>query len=606
MAFIRAYGDAFRHLEVVMDAYRQPTFHELCAAQVGRLWRALHGQSPPAAVERVVELLVPRELGRSRWQSFVSDDHTPYELSLLLSRTGAEIRLMSEPLPLDGPATIASTIASAARIRARLESELAVDFRRLDAVADLFLREDAKGAFAIWYAVSFASDGTPSFKLYLNPLVLGRRAAPHIVEEALARLGLHGAWATVSRAMPRGPELDELRFFSLDLGDNDIARVKVYGFHHDADIDDLLRVLAVVPEADLDAVRRFCRVLVDGEGTLRASRQPATCLAFVGDGAIPKTGTVHIPIRAFAGDDDIARRRVVVALNEVGVPSAPFEAALEAHVMRPLDEGSGAIAWAALRTGIGELKANVYLAPKVLCDDAPHASVHPSAAMDDPEAVIARFEASSVAAHPFLARLARQPFDETAIALLVLNVREAITQGFARRLSNVVARIDEDDLRSILCKQLNDELGNGDPARTHRALFERFAAGVAPWARGLDTPLLLEPGSIFGEAQEELYMRRSPYEGLGATLIMEVLGKQGDLVLGEQLRRREQQLSPTVMEWLNLHEALEVDHVDESFALARRIPPGNKSRLAARGAEELGRAAWAFLDGMYRVCYARS
>ncbi|MBL8740643.1 MAG: hypothetical protein JNK04_06110, partial [Myxococcales bacterium] len=342
-----------------MEAYRPPSLHELCNAQLGRLWRAVHGAAPPANVKRVVDLLVPRDLPRTSWPSFVSDDHTPYEFSLLLGQAGTEIRLMCEPLPFSGPVTIAATIASAARVRHRLESELGVDFARFDRIADLFLRDDAPGPFAVWYAASFAADGTPSFKAYFNPLWRGVRAAPNIVEEALARLGLNGAWATISRAMPRGPELDELRFFSLDLGNTSAARVKVYGFHFDPTIDDLLHTLSVVPEADLDAVRRYCRVLVDGEGTLRAVRQPGTCLAFVGDSAVPKTGTLHSPSRAFASDDAMAHKRVVVAMSEVGLPSAPFEAAVSAYVTRPLDQGSGAIAWAAIRTGIGELLANV-------------------------------------------------------------------------------------------------------------------------------------------------------------------------------------------------------------------------------------------------------
>jgi hypothetical protein len=58
------------------------------------------------------------------------------------------------------------------------------------------------------------------------------------------------------------------------------------------------------------------------------------------------------------------------------------------------------------------------------------------------------------------------------------------------------------------------------------------------------------------------------------------------------------------MEWLVLHEELEIAHVNESFELARMIPTGNKASLAVRGAEELGRAGWSFLDDMYSVCFA--
>ncbi|NUO49607.1 MAG: hypothetical protein HOV80_12190 [Polyangiaceae bacterium] len=543
-------------------------------------------------------------MGRSSWPSYVSDDHTPYEFSLLLGRDSAEIRLMAEPLPSGGASTVADTVTEAQRLRTILERDFEVGFERFDKIADLFLPPEPQGAFAIWYAASFASSGAPSFKMYLNPAVRGRDAAPQVVEQALDRLGLSSAFATVTRAFRRGPELDELRFFSIDLGNTREARVKVYGFHHEASVDDLAHVMTVVPDSDGAAVRRFCRALLGSEGELRASRQPATCLAFVGTNASPATGTVHVPIRAFAGDDRVAHGRVSDALREIQIDAAPFDKATSAIAQRPLESGGGLIAWSAIRTGHGGLKSNVYLAPKAMFDEPTHADVAPVPRVDDVEAVVKRFEQASVAKHPFDARLAREPFNGPSLALMVMNVREGITLHFARRLASIVARVEEDDLRSVLAKQLNDELGSGDPKRTHKTLFEKFAAGITPWAPDVDKPELLEPGRRFGVVQEELYLHRSPYEGLGATLIMEVLGKQGDLVLGTQLRRAKEPLSPEVMEWLVLHEELEFDHVDESLDLARRVPPGNKARLAVRGAEELGRAGWAFLDDMYRACFA--
>jgi pyrroloquinoline quinone (PQQ) biosynthesis protein C len=404
--------------------------------------------------------------------------------------------------------------------------------------------------------------------------------------------------------MPRGPELDELRFFSLDLMAGDASRVKVYGFHHRATIDDLLRVIATAPGSDAAAVRRYCATLVGGDGAIVASRQPATCLAFVGDEPRPKTGTVHVPVRSFAGDDATAQARVAEAMRSIGVSPAPFAAAVGALAARPLEEGSGLVAWAAIRTGAGPAKANVYLAPKALADEATHAGAAPSRRPDDPEAVVRQFEQATIASHPFFRRIEREPFDHRPLALLVWNIREAISLHFARRLASVVARIDEDPIRSLLAKQLNDELGDGDPSRTHKLLFERFAAGLAPKLPEAANSEQLEPGRAFGAVQEELYTQRSPYEGLGATLVMELLGKQADLTLGKLLRRSATPLPDPVMEWLVLHEELELAHVDESFELARMIPPGRKSVLAVRGAEELARAGWAFLDDLYDVCFA--
>lgn len=586
-----------------MQATRRGWFHELCGTQLDKLWNAVHGRSAPPSVSRVLDVLVPPTLETSHWPSYVSDDHTPYELSLLLGGGEPEIRLMAEPLPLTGPVTLTDTVRAAQRLRPSLEV-LGADFTRFDAVADLFLPPDPSGAFAVWYASSFTADGVPAFKAYFNPAARGRHDAPRLVEEALARLGVRGGWATVCRAMNRGPELDELRFFSLDLARSASARVKVYGFHHQATYEVLSRAIAAVPGADLNAVRRFCRTLLEGEGALVAERQPATCLAFVGDDPLPKTGTVHVPIRSFAGDDATAHARVKRALGELGIAAAPFEAAALAMSQRPLDEGCGVVAWAAVRTGGAHPKANVYLAPKALVDEPPRSPVVLPRRPDDPEAVVRKFEHESIAVHPFFSRLARDPFDDRPLALLVLNIREAITRHFARRLANVIARVEEDPIRSVLAKQLNDELGDGDPSRTHKILFERFAAGFALRLAESFPDVALEPGRAFGAVQEELYLHRSPYEGLGATLVMELLGKQADLTMGRLLRRSPNPLPDPVMEWLVLHEELEIAHVDESFELARMIPAGSKASLAVRGAEELGRAGWSFLDDMYSVCFA--
>ncbi len=586
-----------------MHAIRRGWFHELCGTQLERLWGAVHGRPPPRQVLHVVDLLVPRGLERPAWPSYVSDDHTPYELSLLIGDDGAEVRLMAEPMPTSGPVTLASTIAAGLGLRPALE-ELGADFTRLDRIADLFLPDSPSGAFALWLAASFSADGKPAFKAYLNPAIQGRHEAPRLVEEALERLGVRGGWATVCRAMTRGPALDELRFFSIDLAPTEAARVKVYGFHHDATVDVLARAVAQVPGADLPAVRRFCRTLLAGEGALVAERQPATCLAFVGNDALPKTGTVHVPIRTFAGDDATAQARVACAIRELGLSPRAFEAATAALAQRPLEEGSGVVAWAAVRTGGDRPKANVYLAPKALVDEPTRAAVAPRRRTDDPEAVVRRFDEETIAAHPFFRRLAREPFDERPLALLVFNIREAITLHFARRLANVVARVEEDPIRSILVKQLNDELGDGDPSRTHKILFERFAAGFARRVEGTLGEDSLGPGRAFGSVQDELYLSRSAYEGLGATLVMELLGKQADLTMGKLLRRSETPLPAPVMEWLTLHEELEIAHVDESYELARMIPSGRKAELAVRGAEELGHAGWAFLDDMYSVCFA--
>jgi hypothetical protein len=83
---------------------------------------------------------------------------------------------------------------------------------------------------------------------------------------------------------------------------------------------------------------------------------------------------------------------------------------------------------------------------------------------------------------------------------------------------------------------------------------------------------------------------------------MEVFGKQVDSFIGDEFRRGAattgMSIPPAALEWLTLHETLEVEHVDESIALARAVPDGAKAAAAARGAAALGRAAWVFFDSL--------
>ncbi|MDI1449989.1 iron-containing redox enzyme family protein [Polyangium sp. 6x1] len=582
------------------------SLHASGSTKLERLWRAVHGHAVPSTVTRVFDLFVPPDLLHSAWPSQVSDDHTPYEFSLLLGGVEPEVRILAEALPTAGASTLGETLRAGQGLRTVLETELGADFQRFDRIADLFLPREPIGTFALWYGASFDARGLPSFKVYLNPAVQGAHAAPRLVEEALDRLGFRDTWSTVARAFCRGRERDELRFLSLDLSSGADARVKVYGFLHDAPLEHLLHVASTVPGADLERVARFVRAVAGGDGVLSARHQPATCLAFAAGETLPRACTVHVPVRAFAGNDAAAHGRVLRALAEIDIPSAPYESAVEALAARPLDQGSGLLAWAALRTGGERRTSTVYLAPLALADEPSHAEVLPSPSVDDPEHVVRRHDERPITDHPFFARLEREPFNGRVLAILVLNMREAITLHFARRLASVVARVEEDPIRSILAKQLNDELGNGDPSRTHKVLFDVFANGVKEWLTEPPSPASLEPGRVFGAALEELYLARSPYEGLGATLIMEVLGKQADLALGKLFRRNRETLPAPVLEWLVLHEELEHDHVDESHALARMIPAGPKKRLAARGAAELWDVAWAFLDAMYHVCFARA
>jgi DMATS type aromatic prenyltransferase len=568
----------------------------------------MFGRGRVEAMTGVFDMLVPRAVSSGTFPSYVTDDHTPFEFSVALgSEHGhAALRLLAEPQAADQSL---SAFGEAARgVAGVLERRFGAHLGRFRALQDLLLPPEPGGPFAVWYAVDFGQTGEPSFKVYLDPQTRGLAHAPRVVEEALERLGIPDAWRFVSDAARRGPELDELRFVSLDLKDSPSARVKVYLFHKDASFGDIDHAAGQAVHHDSTRLRGFLRTITGGEGYLVAERDVGTCLSFVGNER-PRASTVHVPIRAFAGNDEIARARIELAATELGLDLSPYRAVVEALRARPLRQGAGFHSYASLRADEGGSRLNLYLSPELRGTVSPRAPRLPSVArperQETPIDVVERYENHRpITTHPFLQRIARRPVSLPALTLLVYNFREAITRDFARRLAQIVARVEEDSLRSVLAKQLDDELGNGDFKKAHSILFERFVEALSGHLPDGFSESMLAPGKELGSFLERVYTTGDPYEGLGAALIMEVFGRQVDSFLGDQFRRAAAlpgALPATALEWLNLHETLEVAHVDESVELARAIPPGPKASASAQGASGLGSAGWAFFDALDRL-----
>lgn len=581
--------------------------HKAGREQLARLTGAVATPAAAKALEEAWDALVVSFGSAPHFPSFVTDDHTPFELSIVLSgrEQRPEVRILAEPRDASG--TLQGSMRAGLAMANRLESRFGAHLGRLRAIADLFCPDDPQPPFAIWFAVSSNDAGRLAFKAYLNPLVRGASLAPSLVEEALERLGLPSAWKYVVRAGRRGPPKDELRFFSIDLEESPSARVKVYTFHADATAQDIQEVAQLAQHHDTARLRSFLTTVAGGDGAFTRERSIGTCLSFTAN-ARPSTCTVHFPIRSYAGNDEVAKSRIELAIAELELNPAGYRSAISAFPTRPLRDGSGLHSYASLRFDPDGPRLNLYLSPELRAVAPARAHLRPVSViphrLETPLEVVAHYEKEwRITSHPFLRALARKPVDLHALTRVMLNFREAITQDFARRLAHTVACVEEEAIRSILAKQLNDELGDGDPTRTHARLFERLVGGLTSHLKMTPDESMVAPGRELGNTLETLYTGRHPYEGLGAALIMEVYGKQVDAFLGAQFRRQAA-LPDVVMEWLTLHEALEVEHVDESFEIAKLIPPGIKAEAAATGARELGLAGIRFFDGLYEACFA--
>jgi hypothetical protein len=353
-----AASGTIRALPRLLD-YAAARFKDLCNG-------AGFGSETDSAVATLRRLLascgdVPVGGTSSEWVSEISDDNTPIEFSVAIADDKAEVRALFEP---EGEQpTLAAYRAAGLAFNQRLEREFGADLTRFREVQALFLPEDLQGPFAVWSSVVFRQKKRPAFKAYFNPNAQGVDNAFDLVEEALHRLGLGRAWQALSRhILARGPKLDELKYFALDLTNESQARVKVYVRHHAASPEDLEFASSPahshVPGETLD----FVRAMRGGRGRLHA-RAAFTCSSFLGDAdERPASTTVYVPVCAYARDDERVRERVREYLVKQGGDPTLYDSVLSSYANRPLSAGVGMQSWAALRRHDEQIRLTVYLA----------------------------------------------------------------------------------------------------------------------------------------------------------------------------------------------------------------------------------------------------
>ena len=573
--------------------------------RLSSLWRAATQRECPSEVrDAFLELMgswgsapLPKTPG---WQSAVTDDHTPFTFSVVLGGDTPELHVAVEAL---GPApSFASNAAAGLALHQALASRGA-DLSRFDKIKDLFLPNESQAGFAIWHTAIFAPGKAPSFGVILNPQARGAEWAYALTEEAMDRLGLARAWPSVTDVAHRCTPRDELRYVSLSLTNE--LRLDVHILHHEATAADLERSARVTPGYAEGAVTEFCTAIAGGTGPFVTPF--STRVTFTEGQSKPVSARFNIPIRHFTEHDRAARERIRAYLELKGLPAGQYDQILEAAARRPLDGGKGLQASVSLDLETRR-RFTLQLAPEAF-------QATPAGAPDlreppppSPEDIVRLYEKHSIANHPFFQHARRNPVDVGILWMLQMNIREGIVTHFTRRLASVVWRIEDMRIRSILAKQLNDELGDGDYTRAHALLFDNFVNGLDSFKPAVVPKDLVEPGKELSRRLEDIYVKRDAFEGVGAAMVIEIIGKQGDTFMGDEFRRQQaihKSIPPAALEWLTIHEELELEHSDESMELAELVPRDPKAIASAwSGARDCGAACWTVLDGMYRLCYA--
>ncbi len=545
-----------------------------------------------------------RKIGdTSAWESNVSDDFSPFEFSIALDPNQTELRVLVEAQGTEP--NLRSNWEAGLQLNQYLAAHYNVNLDRFRQIEDLFVPTNLDAKFSMWHAVCFYPDKEPAFKLYLNPQAQEKSRAAAVVEESLVRLGFPHAWSSLAEiAAQRGPEKDEFVYCSLDLSFNSHARVKVYLRHYDATVDDLESALSLAQNYIAGDAIEFCQVMSAGQSSFSA-KPVISCFSWVeGDNSTPSSGILHIPISNYAPNDLVVRDRLDRYFIQHSLPISTYHSAIQALATRSLEEGIGMQSYTSLRRDKQQQRVTIYLNPEVNAVRPPRTVMaQPTRSLPSLEELVWHYEDLTIADHPFLQRLQRESVNPQQIWLLFMNVREGVVNHFSRRLANVIGRIDDERIRCILTKQLNEELGNGDIDRVHRKLFDRLMSAIEPWRMDSFCDEMLILGKEYSQKLEEIYLDPNPYVGVGAAILMEIHGKQFDLCLGKEFRKTKIDLS--AVSWLTLHEELEIGHADEALVLARFVAGSEEGVIGARkGIDDTRLASWKFLDGLYRFCFS--
>jgi DMATS type aromatic prenyltransferase len=313
-----------------------------------------------ALFDQVTQPWSARVVGDSPpWPNDICDDGTPFEFSVAFGGDEPLVRFLIESQ--HSRVTPTSSWLAGRALGERLKEQSGADLSRFDQVCDLFSPMAPFSArFTLWHAAVLGTNNQDLFKAYLNPQVLGRAAAPLLVERALERIGFTHAWRFLAPRVLRSELESEILYFSLDLDQPEIARAKVY-LAQSTSASDVERIVAGAANVEPGEPSEWLRRLTGSEGPYR-ERPILSCFAFRSGVPLPNV-TIHVPIRSYAAHDAEALDRIRGLVSQ---PDASrLERVLSAMSSRQLDAGRGLITYASLCRRGRALYLSVYIAPEL-------------------------------------------------------------------------------------------------------------------------------------------------------------------------------------------------------------------------------------------------
>jgi hypothetical protein len=214
------------------------------------------------------------------------------------------------------------------------------------------------------------------------------------------------------------------------------------------------------------------------------------------------------------------------------------------------------------------------------------------------EDVVRSLSSQSLSDHPIMGRI-EATRDAGLLWLVINNTYQGTSVHFAPWLASVTATVQDERARSLLARQLNEEMGDGDVERSHSRLMTTFLSAIDPLRPRDPTPNLTAPGLVLRDVLEQHYRSTDQYEALAALMAGEICAHQMIASVGKLLVPHLDRVDKAGLTWLTHHNEVEGDHAEESFELARFVPrQADALRSVVRGAFGVHTGLWESLDSL--------
>lgn len=181
-----------------------------------------------------------------------------------------------------------------------------------------------------------------------------------------------------------------------------------------------------------------------------------------------------------------------------------------------------------------------------------------------------------------------------AVARVFLTEFEGLVSSFPQLLALGIARSTDTDTRTVLAVNLYQECGEGDPARTHHAIYRKFMDSV-----GLPAPVAISPlAARWRESLHDyLLSTEDESDALGAIAAGEFLARPA---LSQIYRPVERLFPGADTEYFTRHLDLEAEHERDILELIDRI--GRRYRCAGDILRGFTRALTAWEEYFSELC----